>query len=623
MTEALKEEAEDFLIRTVAGAMAGYELRQPQQRMIRACAGVVSGGGTLIVEAGTGTGKTFAYLIPAILSGRKTVVSTRTINLQEQLVTKDLSFLSSLHGFPYAIAKGRGNYICLRRLHAFGSNDQEELAERRDLLAWIEETETGDREDYGLQRRSLIWDRVCSDSDACKGKKCAFLKDCHYFAARKIWESAQIVVTNHALLTVNAMMPRDRRIFPEAEVLVVDEAHALDSIISEQIGINLSDRGMDTVLNTLLKIDHRGTYKGLLSKSPALFPDVESLRVEIGLFWTRARGRLQNRKVIRGAFELEDNVSALAGTIRGLLEKVRTTPMSLFTEDEELDLKSALIRLRAIADGMDMFLEETEGFVRWSEVEERRTGLRMAPLYPSEFVREHIVPDFSSLILTSATLSVSGDFSLVKNILGFEGSETLSVPSPFDLRKQVGIEVKRGIDLQQDRGAEKLAGVIVQESSKAGGGTLALFTSKEVMKRVWEMAWEDLAGAGMNPLVQGELPNRKMLEMMRSTRNTVIFGLDSFWEGVDVRGEALSCLIITKLPFEVPTEPLVIARTEEIKKRGGNPFRDYSLPRAVLKFKQGFGRLIRSKDDRGRVIICDERIETKEYGRSFLESIFS
>lgn len=621
MTGSLGQAAEDFLGGSVAGAMAGYEIREPQKDMMRAVAGVIEDGGRLIVEAGTGTGKTFAYLIPSILSAKRTVISTRTINLQEQLYSKDLAFLSTLYPFSYAIAKGRGNYICLRRLHAFSSDDAEEMQERRDLLGWTGEDGTGDIGDYGLRNRPSIWDRVSSDPDACSGKRCSFLKDCRYFGARRRWEEAQVVVTNHALLTINAMMPADNRLIPDADILVIDEGHTLDSIVSGQTGMNLSERGLGNILNLLLKTDHRGVYKGLLAKTPSLFRDVETLRHEAGLFWARAGRELEHRKRIRGSFMLADELRRHSDSIRSLLEAVRTTPMGLFTEDEELDLRSALNRLRSFSEGVEIFQEETEGFVRWADVEEGRSALRMAPIYASEFVRSSIVPDYSSLVLTSATLSVSGDFSLIQETLGLGGAETLSLPSPFDLQRQVEVAVKRGIDLRRDEGIEKLAGVIVQESLTAGGGTLVLFTSREVMRKTWDLASGGLAAAGLNPMVQGDLPNRKMLEAMRKSRNTVLFGLDSFWEGVDVRGDALACLIITKLPFEVPTEPIVQARTDEIRKRGGDPFRDYSLPRAVLKFRQGFGRLIRSKDDRGRVIICDGRVETREYGKLFLKSI--
>jgi ATP-dependent DNA helicase DinG len=617
----LRMDSENFLAHIVAAAMTGYEPREPQLRMMDACAGTIDAGGTLAAEAGTGTGKTFAYLIPIILSGQKAIVSTRTINLQEQLASKDLKLLSALKDFDYAVAKGRSNFLCLRRLHAFHPDNAEESIEHKTILDWAAETPSGDREEYHNYKMPLIWERVCADSDACKGKKCSHFKDCYYFRARQKWEAAGVVVTNHALLTINAMMPEDKKILPKAEVLVVDEGHALDNIVSGQIGLNLSDRGFDKILNELLRVDQRGVYKGLLSKTPVLFPDVEALRVEVGVFYGKVRAAAENRRLIRGAFALSVPISELAAAVRSLLEKIRTSVVGLFTEDEELDLKAAIIRLRSFAEGMEIFPEEAEGFVRWAEVEERRTALRMAPIYPSEFVRTNLLPEYSSVILTSATLSVAGDFGLVEGVLGLDEPETLTVASPFDIRNQVEVSVERGIDLQTEKGVEKLAEAVLRASTKEQGGTLVLFTSREVMRKTWEISAEKLSAAGLNPMVQGELPNRKMLREMRESTNSVIFGLDSFWEGVDVRGDSLNCLIITKLPFEVPTEPLVVARTEEIKKRGGNPFRDYSLPRAVLKFRQGFGRLIRSRDDRGRVIICDERIVTRDYGRRFMESI--
>jgi ATP-dependent DNA helicase DinG len=621
MISELERESENFLVQVVAEAMTGYELRHPQLRMMEACARTTDTGGTLIAEAGTGTGKTFAYLVPIILSGQKAVVSTRTINLQEQLASKDLRLLSGLKSFAYVVAKGRSNYVCLRRLHAFHPDNTDELTQKKDLLEWVSETDSGDIEDCMDHKRPAVWEKVCSDSDACRGNKCTYSRDCYYFKARRKWESAQVVVTNHALLTINAMMPDDKKILPKAEVLVIDEAHALDSIVSEQIGLNLSDRGLEKILTKFLRVDQRGIYKGLLSKTPALFRDVEALKVEAGLFFNKVRESSGHRKIIRGRFALGGHLSLLSASIEALLEKIRTSSVGLFTEDEELDLKAAVIKLRSLCEGMELFAEEVDGFVRWAEVEEKKTALRMSPIYPSDFVRNNMMPDFSSVILTSATLSVAGDFGLIKNILGLDGPETLAVPSPFDMRNQVKIGVEMDIDLQQEKGIERLAGVIVTESSKEEGGTLVLFTSKEVMRKTWEIASGKLLAARLNPMLQGTLPNRKMLQEMRGSRNSVIFGLDSFWEGVDVKGDSLNCLIITKLPFEVPTEPLVVARAEEIRKRGGNPFRDYSLPRAVLKFKQGFGRLIRSRDDRGRVIICDERIATKEYGRRFMESI--
>ena len=263
-----------------------------------------------------------------------------------------------------------------------------------------------------------------------------------------------------------------------------------------------------------------------------------------------------------------------------------------------------------------------DGFVRWPEIEEKRTALRMSPIYPREFIRDNIVPEYNSIIVTSATLSVSGDFGFTEKILGLELSEKLSVPSPFNLGNQITVVIKRGINLFNSGDIEKLAKVIIDEAKKKDGGILVLFTSRDVMKKTWETTSYELSGLGLNPMMQGEMPSRAMLDIMREGRDSIIFGLDSFWEGVDVKGDALKCLIITKLPFEVPTEPIATARTEDIERNGGKAFYEYSLPRAVLKFKQGFGRLIRSSQDTGRIVICDDRIETMRYGRRFMESVF-
>jgi len=615
----LKQESEGFLQDAVTKAMPDYELRSSQIEMMSACARVIEKGGTLIAEAGTGTGKTFAYLIPLILSGKKGIVSTRTINLQEQLFSKDLRFLSNLMEFDYAIAKGRGNYLCLRRLNAFRSSNEEESFEYRNLVNWAADTKTGDIEDYGER---FLWERVSSDPDACKGKKCGSYEQCFYFKARQRWAKAQIVVANHALISINAMLSEDSKILPKAGVLVIDEGHALDNALSEQIGINLSKRGFEKVLNKLLKLDERGNYKGLLAMSPLLYQEVESLRSEMELFWERVKRELENRKTIKGAFALRDISFDLSILIRNLIEKIRTSTMGLFKEDDELELKASIIKLKGFADELEAFSEDIEGLVRWPEIEEKRIALRMSPIYPRDFIRENIIPEYNSIIVTSATLSVSGDFGFTERILGLEDSEKLSLPSPFDLRNQVSMEIKKGINLLNGEGVDKLAGVVIDEASKKDGGVLVLFTSRDVMKKTWELTEDELRNLGLNPMIQGEMPNRAMLDIMRESEDSVIFGLDSFWEGVDIKGDSLKCLIITKLPFEVPTEPIVMARTEDIESHGGNPFYEYSLPRAVLKFKQGFGRLIRSKTDKGRVIICDERIETRDYGRRFLKSVF-
>jgi ATP-dependent DNA helicase DinG len=619
----LAQASAEFLIKMVADAMEHYEPRPCQIGMMEACARTVDRGGVLMAEAGTGTGKTFAYLLPIIISGKKAIVSTRTINLQEQLAHKDLRFLSSLVEVDYAVAKGRGNYLCLRRLNAFRPEGDEEEREYRHVLQWASETDTGDVEDFGAVRFSL-WDRISSDPDACKWKKCGHYGRCFYFSARRRWASAQIIVANHSIVGINAMLPEDSKLFPDAEILVIDEGHALDHALTDQIGLNISNRVFEYVLNKLLKVSEKGTYKGLLSQSPHLFPAVESLRSEIELFWILLRRAHRDQEIIRGTFELKEPLLKLSESIRELIENMRSATSGLFEEDEELELRAAIIKLKALSDAIEQFPEGLPDYIRWFEIEEKRAALRMSPVYPRDFITGSILPAHESVIVTSATLSVSGDFRFYEQILGLESADKKTFPSPFDLAQQVEIDIRKGIDLRNDpQSIGKLSDVITGAASKKDGGILVLFTSRDIMRKTWDVSASTLRVLGLVPMMQGEnIQNRAMLEIMRESSNAVIFGLDSFWEGVDVRGNALKCLIITKLPFEVPTEPITLARTEDIEKKGRNPFYEYSLPRAVIRFRQGFGRLIRAKTDTGRIIICDERIETKRYGRKFLESIY-
>ncbi|HXW68533.1 MAG TPA: ATP-dependent DNA helicase, partial [Dissulfurispiraceae bacterium] len=293
--QGLAHRSEKFLGDIVAAALKDYEPRQPQIDMLHACAGMIEKRGTLLAEAGTGTGKTFAYLVPLLASGDRAVISTRTINLQEQIVTKDLRFLSGLKPFDYAIAKGRSNYLCLRRLNAFRASDEREKEEYAELISWASKTVTGDIEDYRL-RRVHIWDKVCSDSDACKAGQCAFFPRCCYFTARGMWDKAQIIVANHALVGINALFDRDARLLPKADMLIIDEAHALDGVLSEIAGLTLSNRGFEMIMNRLLKLDEKGAYRGLLSQTPELFQGVESLKAEMGLFWIKVKNTAKHRE---------------------------------------------------------------------------------------------------------------------------------------------------------------------------------------------------------------------------------------------------------------------------------------------------------------------------------------
>ncbi|HMK42681.1 MAG TPA: ATP-dependent DNA helicase [Dissulfurispiraceae bacterium] len=589
-----------------------------------ACASAIVGGGTLLAEAGTGTGKTFAYLIPLLVSGKRSIISTRTINLQEQLVRKDLRFLGTLLDFTYAIAKGRSNYLCLRRLNAFRAESPAEEEDYRRVSRWASETSTGDIEDFGISS-PIVWDRLCTDADACTGKGCPSFSRCFYFEAKRRWDDAQIIVANHALTAINALMSDDSKLFPPAEVLVIDEAHSLERTLSDQIGITLSNRGFDYILNRVLRVDDRGVYKGLFSLTQSLFTPVERLRTELAALWIAVRTHCSDRTMIRGDIAVKQELLNVRNASMELIESAREGTIGLFSEDDEIELKATLLKLGAHAEAVAAYLDGSDDAVRWAEVEQQRTALRMSPLYPRSFMLTEVLPQHESVILTSATLSANGDFRLMQELLGLEQAQTLSLPSPFDPDRQISIQIEKGIDLRNDETSVlRLAATIGRAAAEEPGGMLVLFTSRDVMRRTWSAAAAELRSIGRNPMMQGDLyQNRSMLEIMRDSTDSVIFGLDSFWEGVDLQGDALRCLVITKLPFEVPTEPITQARTEDISRRGRNAFLEYSLPRAILKFKQGFGRLIRSQTDTGRVIICDERIITKRYGKAFLLSVLS
>ncbi len=617
--ETLTERSTEFLQSELSEGMRSYESRPSQVAMLKACSQVIDDGGFLLAEAGTGTGKTFAYLIPIILSGKRAIVSTRTINLQEQMVSKDLEFLSKLEDFTYAMAKGRSNYLCLRRLSTFKPTTEVELTELTDLLSWSERSGSGDREE--LSKHHSIWDSVCSDPDTCKKRSCQSYDGCFYFDSRKRCEEAQVVVANHNLIAINAMLCEESKILPGAEVLVIDEAHALDHVISMQTGTNIASRDLSNILNRLLTGDGNGKYKGLLAGSPNLYSAVESLKAKSGLFWISLRRDFKNKESVVGSFILKDETMDISLSIKTLAEEIRETITESRDEVEETALLSYVRKLETYASEMADFCEHREESVRWVEIRDGNVSIRASLLYPGDFVTNRLLSDYKSVIMTSATLTVSGDFSFTEKLYSLKNTFKIRVPSSFDMCKQARIEVKKGINVDRRDGILSLGRLIIDESAKREGGVLALFTSQEVMKKTWFVAHGELEKIGIKPMMQGDLPNKLMIDAMRGSLCSVIFGLDSFWEGLDIQGDSLKCLIITKLPFEVPTDPLVKARTEEIARRGGNPFMEYALPKAIMKFKQGFGRLIRSKDDVGRVIICDERIESKPYGHLFLGSV--
>jgi ATP-dependent DNA helicase DinG len=642
-------EAERFLSEEVPKVFQNFEARPAQLEMLRACAQVIEEGGTLLVEAPTGVGKTLAYLIPILLSGRRAHVSTRTVNLQEQLMGKDLPQLARLVGangrspLLYAIAKGYRHYLCkLRWGQCAQSSDFFDQREYERLSPWVEQTKTGDLEELDWQPR--LWPDIAADSDHCLRKHCRFFNDCFYFKGRDLWEKAQILVANHALLGVDALVRAEsdsqEALLPPAEVLVIDEGHRLDEAFSQALQAQLTQGGLQRAVQRLIA-EPRGargerTPTGLLWN--ALFANESRLAIDAarklgltgGQFFTQVRARYSDPCRLRLkpsdfplSAELEHLASEIASTHEALTELYLMHPLKKDADDQERDLLGQLQRALAGLQGMAVaavsFLQTSEALVQWVEIGGQRAALVVAPLYPANLVKRAILPAYRSIILTSATLTVGGDFSYATQKLGLEG-RTLKLSSTFDYARQARLKVGRLIPERQSSPAylEALTNQIERALRQSEGGALVLFTSWALLHAVQQRLAERIS---YKLLVQGEAPRGQLLNDFADDGNAVLLGVSSFWEGVDVPGAALRTLIITRLPFEVPDDPLHQARLEAIERRGGEPFWEYSLPQAVLAFRQGFGRLIRTKDDYGTVIVLDGRLWQKSYGRLFLESL--
>jgi ATP-dependent DNA helicase DinG len=621
-----------------------FEYRPEQQAMAAAIAETLEDGRHLVVEAGTGVGKSLAYLVPATLFAleqrKKAIISTHTINLQEQLLHKDIPIVKKILPveFEAALMKGRQNYLCPRRLaravqnanDLFNTTEQAELAR---LADWARTTTDGTLSDLPIEPDAKVWTQVCSEAHLCTAKTCGQNPRCFFQQARKRLLAADLVVINHTLLFMLLGSPQEQEdreegyLFPN-DFIIFDEAHTIEQVASRQIGIGISQYGLRA---TIQRLYNARSKKGLftVTRDAAGVTLAASLAEEADRFFAAIDERANFKKGrecrVREAEFVEDQITGrLAGLQARIIEVVRKT------EDEFLksELQELGRRIGEAREGISIFLQQSaREYVYWIE----RTGkaaqniiLNAAPIDVAPVLRRMLFREGCTSVMTSATLAVGRpDLLYFRRRIGADEAEPLQLGSPFDFQKQMKLFVVRQMpDPRDESYSAALAEWVARFVEDTDGRAFVLFTSYRAMQQLAAEMESFFVRQKMNLLVQGKnAPRSQLLEQFKNTPRSVLFGTDSFWMGVDVPGDALSNVIITRLPFAVPDHPLTEAKLELIQARGGDAFTEYSLPEAILKLRQGVGRLIRTKSDRGIIVILDNRIVTKTYGRAFLKAL--
>ncbi len=601
----------------------GYEFRASQLAMAEIVDEAFQRHQHAIIEAGTGTGKTLAYLIPAIRSGRRVVISTATKYLQEQLFNKDVPFLQK-HFAPElkaVLMKGRNNFLCRQKVHQMESQPVLKGLDEVDWFAqikdWEKLTDTGDRSELTfLPDDSELWNRIDARSDLCTGQKCPEFGNCFITQMHRKAEDADLIIVNHHLFFADLAIRKDDfgSILPEYSAVVFDEAHEIEDVASEYFGRRVSSYQFDVLVR-----DTENMLRVLQIDAPPLRKHLMRVRERARSFFEQfpeREGRFPFGAAERRSF-LERNQEAFQD-LGAAVKRIETELSALSPKPEEV---ITLARRAAELRREFSFLLESEekSYVYWYERRGKGTILTATPIDVSAILGERLFEQFDTVILTSATLAVGGRFDFLKQRLGVQPAKEKVLPAEFDFREQALLYIPTTMpDVRDASFSTRAAQEIVKLLEISKGRAFCLFTSYFQMKEVFER----VSGRVKFPmLLQGTAPKSILLERFRTTPNAVLFATASFWQGVDVPGTQLSCVIVDKLPFAVPSDPIVAARVKALQEDGRNPFAEYQVPEAVLALKQGFGRLIRSKTDRGILSILDNRISRMAYGRIFLESL--